>query len=855
MQSRNSLLLLLVVALTGLAGFAYWMKPYSLGLDIQGGVRLTYQMDMSTLSKDTKETPATLQSSLKKILEARVGSSLGVVEGNVNAKGDDQLVIELPGFADIEKARETLNTTAKVQVYHAKSVTTRLREGRYSAGRQAGSATNPYYTFGYVGMPGKELSPDDPDTKAQYQKMIDSWTLVLEGQDVADAHPYVNGTNTIPSFRFSPVGAQKMEKFTRAYINQGENIAFVLDGRVLSIAPIQDGQILSEDAQITGKFDAQYVNKLTELIRSGSLPVKLNELSSEQVDPTIGKEALKQMVTAGAIALALTAVYLCIYYAFPGFVATIALALYTLFTLAVLKLTGATFSLAAIAGFILSAAMAVDANILVFERIKEELKAGKKLSSAIELGFRRALSAIFDSNLSTIITSAVLFYFGTGPVRGFATTLIMGVAISFFTAITVTRSLLVGMNSMGWFNNEKYFAVERTWWFEKKFEVPGAKPMDILSKWKLWFGISALAILPGLIAIGANGIKPNVEFQGGFEAQYTLSNDVSAAAIRGNLEKAGYHGANVKFATVGSVKAVYITLPKADQLDMKDSGVKDKLATAAGIQYSKGTVTTVGPTIQKETIEGAIKSVLISALLIVLYLAYRFGTSIGGLKNGLKFGGSAVAALLHDVVFVIGTAAVCGLVFGWEVSALFITAMLTVIGFSVHDTIVIFDRVRENLMKPFAGDSFETVVDKSITQSLARSLNTSLTAIGTLFILILFGTPTPELKFMCTTMMLGIITGTYSSIWNASPILYLWDRAVVKRQGEKASLSAEAQREIKHRQSVQTSRSVEPGQSTPINFGSTPTETPTKGTSQAGNYGQVRRRRSAVEKASHEIDE
>lgn len=855
MQSRNSLLLLVVIALTGLSAFAFWKTNFSLGLDIQGGVRLTYQMDMSTLGKDVKESPSVMQANLKKILEARVGSALGVVEGNVNSKGDDQLVVELPGFADIEKARETLNTTAKVQVYHAKSVTTKLREGRYSTLRQSGSSKNPFYTFSYVGMPGKELSPEDPETKAQYQKMLDSWTLILEGQEVADAHPLVNGASTIPTFRFSAEGARKLENFTRTYINQSENIAFVLDGRVLSIAPIQDGQILSEDAQITGKFDPQYVNKLTELIRSGSLPVKLNELSSEQVDPTIGKEALKQMVTAGAIALGLTAVYLCIYYAFPGVVATIALALYTLFTLTVLKLTGATFSLAAIAGFVLSAAMAVDANILVFERIKEEVKAGKKLTSAIDLGFRRALSAIFDSNLSTIITSAVLFYFGTGAVKGFATTLILGVAISFFTAITVTRSLLVGINSMGWFNDPKFFAVERTWWFEKKYEVPGAKPMDILSKYKLWFGISALAIIPGLIALGANGIKPNVEFQGGYEAQYTLANDVSASAIRGNLERAGYHGANVKFANVGSVKAVYITLPMADKLNMTDSTVKDKLASAAGIQYSRGTVTTIGPTIQRETIEGAIKSVLISSLLIVLYLAYRFGTSVGGLKNGLKFGGSAVAALLHDVVFVIGTAAICGLIFGWEVSALFITAMLTVIGFSVHDTIVIFDRIRENLMKPFVGESFETVVDKSITQSLARSLNTSMTAIGTLIILVLFGTPTPELKFMCTTMALGIITGTYSSIWNASPILYLWDRAVVKSKGEKAGLAAEAQREVKHRQSVQTSRSVEPGQSTPINFGNTTPEAPARPTSQAGNYGQVRRRRSAVEKASHEIDE
>lgn len=847
MKSRNSLFLLLVVALTLLSGFAFVKTKPSYGLDIKGGVRLTYQMDLSTLSKESKQSASVVQSNLKRILEARVGSALGVVEGAVTAKGDDQLVVELPGFADIEKARETLSTTAKVQVYHAKSVTTRLRQGRYTEVGQKDDKAGPYYSFSYVGSPGKDLVPTDD----QYKKMIESWAIILEGEEVVDAKPLIEGSRTIPEFRFGDTGGEKMAAFTKKYMSQGEMIAFVLDGRVLSIAPVQDGQILRNEAQITGAFEPKYVNRLTELIRSGSLPVKLNELSSEQVDATIGNAALTQMVTAGAVALGITALYLCFYYLFPGVVATVALALYTLFTLSVLQLTGATFSLAAIAGFVLSAAMAVDANILVFERIKEEIKAGRKLSTAIELGFRRALNAIFDSNLSTIITSAVLFFFGTGPVKGFATTLIIGVAISFFTAITVTRSLLVGINSLGWFNDVKFFAVNRTWWFEKKFELPGAAPMKVISKTKLYFLISGLVILPGLVGLAAGGIKPNVEFQGGFEAQFTLSGDASTNSIRTNLEKSGFHGANVKLATVDKLKAVYITLPKADKLDLRDSQAADKIAKAAGITYSKGSVTTVGPQIQKETVQGAIYSVLVSAGLIVLYLAFRFGTSVGGMKNGVKFGASAVAALLHDVVFVVGTAALLGLALGWEVSALFITAMLTVIGFSVHDTIVIFDRIRENLMKPFGTDTFEHITDKSITQSFARSLNTSMIAIVTLLIMIVIGTPTPELKFMCTTMMLGIVTGTYSSIFNAAPILFLWDKAVIKMKGEKAGLAAEALRESKHRQATQT-RSAEPVAPAATNFGNAATpDKPVAGS----NYGQVRRRRSVVDKATHEIDE
>ncbi|HCM73614.1 MAG TPA: hypothetical protein DIS87_05700, partial [Armatimonadetes bacterium] len=202
---------------------------------------------------------------------------------------------------------------------------------------------------------------------------------------------------------------------------------------------------------------------------------------------------------------------------------------------------------------------------------------------------------------------------------------------------------------------------------------------------------------------------------------------------------------------------------------------------------------------QRETWEGAIKMVVYSTILIVLYLTIRFGIAVGGLKNGIKFGGSAVFALLHDVVFVVGLSAIVGLALNWEISALFLTSMLTVIGFSVHDTIVVFDRIRENLQKTSGNENLETIVDRSVTQTVARSINTSMMTIVQLGILIAIGTPTPDLKFMCVTMLAGIIIGTYSSIFNASPILYIWDKITMKRKGEGAGLVAEAEREAKLR--------------------------------------------------------
>ena len=841
MQSKSPVFLIIVAVLTALSIWGFMSKDFSYGLDVKGGVRLTYSIEQSSFERLQKQRPGVtkeaIQHDLVGILEGRVGSALGVVEGAISPKGSDQIIVEVPGYTDIKNAQEALSSTAKVIVYHAKNVTTPRSQRLYTIEGVDNSGKVPIYQFKRGANAVKNGEAATEEERAAYKRMIDGWEVVLEGAEVSDARIEAPTPGVYqPSFHFSSEGARKMEAFSSKYRNQQENIAFVLDGNVLSIAHIRDGAVLSDSAVIEGQFDSDYLKTLTALVKAGALPVDLKEESALKVDPTIGAKAFDQMVIAGLISFAITCLFLIVYYAFPGIIATVGMLLYVLFSLTVLKMMNATFSLASIAGLILSIAMAVDANILVFERLKEEMKAGKPLQKAAELGFKQAFSAIFDSNSTTIMTSAVLWFLGTGPVKGFATTLIIGVLISFLTAFAITRSILLGLLGLGIGTNPKWYAMNRSWFGEKLEDSAESKPIDILGKRNLYFAISFGLVAIGAVFIGLGGIKPNVEFAGGYEAvfQQPAGQPFNPGEIRSALEKDQIKDPNIKSGEGKDGRLVYVTVPLDGGLaNLTDAEAVNKIAAAANLPIENSSYNKIGPTVQQETINNAIKGVVISSLLILFFLAIRFGVALGGFKNGIKFGLSATIALMHDVLFVIGLAAAVGYLLGWEVSALFITAMLTVIGFSVHDTIVIYDRIRENLRKPHRGQTFEHLVNKSITQSFARSINTSFTAILSLIILIAIGTTTPDLKFMCVTMLAGILVGTYSSIFNASPILYMWDKATIKRKGEAHGLMAESAREQAER-----ARAVVAEQAPSV----------------GGQYGQVKRK-SAVDKATRNIDE
>jgi len=844
LRSKSYLFLLLVLGLGILSGLLYSQTKYNLGLDVQGGIRLTYQMQFT--NREERQRSEEIRSQLLRILGDRAQGPLAVAEPNIMAKGLDQIVVELPGATDIGKAREVIGTSAKIQFYHARNVVSNRspnRPYRPLDNDQKDGSPEVGFTRASTGeritfkLPNGELNP-------AYQAVIAGWgPPILEGTDLERAESQSSGGGFQPLMLFSGEGAAKMERWSRA--NPQENIAAVLDNKVLSLAGVVPGTVLSDNAVIQGQFSGSYVKNLVALLNSGALPVELKVLSEEKVDPTIGRQALDMIVLAGAISFGVIAVFMLAYYAFPGFVALIALLLYTLFTLTVLKASGATFSLASIAGFILSLGMAVDANILVFERFKEEMKNGKSLATSLELGFRRALPAIFDSNACTILTSMVLIWLGTGPVKGFATSLVIGVAISFFTAVAVTRSLLIFLVNSGIGANPKWYAVERNWFFRSIEERADTDPLPVVQKSKKWFIISAVSILVVLPFVFMGGLKPNVEFLGGYEASYSIAGKtVNAEQLRATLERNNVKGSNIKFGGEGAQRVAIITAPREGALKgLSEADAFTRLTSAAG--FAPGDLrssSSVGPAIQKETIQNAITGVIISSLLIVAWLALRFGVALGGFSMGLRFGLSAIGALVHDVLFVVGVSAVVGYAFGWEISALFITSMLTVIGFSVHDTIVIFDRIRENLRRPQPGEDIARIVNRSISQSFSRSLNTSGTVILTLIILLVVGTATPDLKLFCATMLAGILSGTYSSIYNASPILYLWDRAVGKKKGETDTLVAKAREEAIKNRVVTTTAVPDP----------VATNTATTGNR---SYGQVRRRASAVSRSQQEIDD
>jgi len=846
-SSRSYLFLLLVIALASISSVLLSRTHTNWGLDVQGGVRIIYQIDPKDLGN---RTPAEVAPNILRVLERRVSKSLGVVEGNVSQKGADQFVVELPGFTDQASAEATLGKAASLKFYHAKTVAT--ERSSYRLYREAGGSddpSNPEVWFTRTTDPTTIIKPHTP----AYDEIIASWgDPILQGDDLDHAAPMDQGASVVPELFFSKAGSDKIESWSRRYVNQGEKIAAVLDGVVLSDPGVKDNTILKESCFIDGTFKTDYVVNFCDILNSGALPVRLLPASTENIDPTIGRSALSQMINAGYIAFAVIAVFMLLYYGFPGFIAIIALTLYVLFTITTLRTMGATFSLAAIAGFILSVGMAVDANILVFERFKEEIKSGKTLQAAIELGFKRALPAIVDSNACTIMTSLVLAMLGTGAVKGFATSLIVGVVISLFTAVTVTRSLLMFFIGSGIAANPKLYALNHNW-FKNVEERANQHPIRVVETAKTWFAISFLTILVFVPFAFMGGFKPNVEFRGGYEVDLLLNRvNKSRDEIQSALIKGGFEGANVKMASIkeqdGTEQRVAIvsvppigTEAASEDTTSKALEVANKIATTAGFTAADvKSPSFVGPTIQKEMINNAILAILISSGLIVVYLAFRFGFAVGTFTMGLRFGFSAIGALVHDILVVIGITAFFGWLQHWEISSLFITSMLTVIGFSVHDTIVIFDRIRENLRKPLPGESFDHLVDRSITQSFARSINTSMTVVVTLFILLMVGSTTPDLKLFCVTMLAGIISGTYSSIYNASPILYLWDRAIGKKKGDEATLVGAARREAANQ------RIVTPSMADAV---------PATGTATANrSYGQVRRRASSQPK-NMEIEE
>ena len=854
---RHFIYLGIIVALTALAGYLFWKNPARRGLDVQGGLRMTLRAEIEKLSPEEQKlwTPERMRLVID-ILSRRI-DSLGVIEPTIYQKGETEIVIELPGFTDEQEARDLLQTTARLEFRYLKDVRTEKNPtGRYDIVLER-EGNDEVIKFRDLRSPeGKIIEPGTPE----YQKILESSPLIVTGDELQRADVVSQTFSPKVLLIFNREGQDKFARASSLYLE--EHIAIILDGKIIS-APVIKSVNLREPV-IEGNFTLKEAARLRDLLNAGALPVSLSLESINRVEAILGAQAWDRIVQAGVIGFVAVAAFMILYYLLPGIISVIALTLYVLFALALFRASGVTFSLPAIAGIILSIGMAIDANILIFERLKEELRLGKTLLAGLDAAFKRAFPAIFDSNLSTIIICLILYYFGTGPVQGFATTLGIGVAISFFTAIFCTRTMLYTLVGLGVHPSEKLFGLRRQIGQEVGEQLGTAKDrFDFVNRRGVYYAISGVAIGIGLVFwLGLGGLKPGIDFAGGSEivlqkrvAQATPKPAETPATPQGNqppaeqtpqgtqnppakqadqtaagdahqtqsqdqtpsttnpsqqqppapvipvselppieanlaqvlslLRQAGFAKVGALFAEGNRQLIVHV----ADAGPDSQQKIVDALKPLGDLQVVS--FASVSPRVRAETVQRAITSVLVALVAILLYIALRF--SIEGGWSGFKFGIAATLALAHDVLIMVGGAAVLGYLLGWEINALFITALLTLVGFSINDTIVVYDRVRENLRHRARGETFAAIVNRSLNQTLARSINTSLTLLLVLIALVIWGAVTQDLRFFYVAMLIGVIAGTYSSIFVASQLMVSWQSAQEKlHQRQEAAAKATA---------------------------------------------------------------
>lgn len=780
MSRYHKLFYFLVIPLVIASILIGFQIPLTRGLDIAGGVRAVLQVDPQKPGDwptDHQERMNKMQS-IRRTIHNRIKGTGGVAEPVVVIQGDNRIVVELPGVRDPDQALEQLKSTAALEFYYLKDVVNSNNPmGKWRM--EAPPGENKSYIF--TGPRGETIDSQKQPEEV-LSKVVDTKRNppVLTGKDLLpNAKANINQRNQIViNIEFNNEGTAIFRKFTRAHV--GDFLAVFFDGKLLT-APSINEAIPSGQAEITGFRSLPQAKSTAEFLNAGALPVPMVVIAKDSVEPTLGMATVHKVVIAGIIGLVLVILFMLLYYRLPGFLASVALGMYALFVIAAFKLLGATMSLAGVAALIISIGMAVDANILIFERLKEELTGGKTLRAAIDTGFARAFTAIFDSNMCTAITCAILMWYGSPSVQSFALTLLIGVAISMFTAITVTRTMLHLLVGAEWAQNPRLFGLGQSW-FAKRSNL------DVVGKRAWYFVLSGTLMTVSIIFLLTNRfgpeksfLKKGIEFKSGTSIQATFKQPVQLLDVRGVVSKYS-RASEVQLAKKdGQNKVAFIkTLPLSEA---KENALRADLNERFGLATVNkdgeprfDSVSKVEPTISKELTTNAFLSVIFASIAIVLYLAVRF--AIGGIGQGFKYGVCAVIALVHDSVFILGLFAVLGAVAGWEIDSLFVTAVLTVIGFSVHDTIVVFDRIRENLRHRLRGENFEQLCNRSILQTFSRSINTTMTVVLTLVALTIFGGPL--LRHFYVALLAGIVIGTYSSIFNAAQLVIVWDKLAAK---------------------------------------------------------------------------
>ena len=687
-------LLLVLIAVAGFFGCSY-MDDIKLGLDLAGGVSITYQ------AKEENPSAEDMSDTIYK-LQQRVESYS--TEAEVYQEGDNRINIDIPGESD---ANEILTE---------------------------------------LGKPGSLAFMDSQGN------------TILTGDQVASAQGGMVDGNTgkeyVVSLTFTEEGTKAFADATTN--NVGKPIYIVYDNEVVS-APVVREAITGGQCTIDGMSDFEEAENLAATIRIGSLSLELEELRSNVVGAKLGQKAITTSLKAGAVGFAIVAVFMIAVYLIPGLAAVLALSLYVGLILILLVSFEVTLTLPGVAGIILSIGMAVDANVIIFTRIKEEIGAGKAVRTAIDNGFQKALSAIVDGNVTTLIAAAVLFWRGSGTVKGFASTLAIGIALSMFTALFVTRFALNALYSLG-IENPKFYGIKKE-----------TAPKPFLKYRKFCFVLSAAAVAAGFVFMGMNRsstgqiLNYSMEFKGGTSTNVTFNEEMSQERIESEvvpLVEEITKDADVQTQRVTGTNEVII---KTRTLNVEERQAFEKaMQENFGVEEGKIAAESISGAVSQEMKRDAMAAVIIATIGMLLYIWLRF-------KN-IRFAGSSVLALVHDVLVVLA----CYAAFKWSVGSTFIACMLTIVGYSINATIVIFDRIRENMKERRRDQSLEEVVNLSITQTFTRSINTSLTTF--IMVLALYIMGVSSIREFALPLMVGIVCGTYSSVCLTGAMWYEMSR-------------------------------------------------------------------------------
>ena len=752
-KSKGILSLILVAALMVLLGVTtiYGLdsegmgaaRNINLGLDLEGGVSITYQVKGETPSQeDMDDTVYKMQRRVEQYS----------TEAQAYQEGDNRISIEIPGVEDANTILEELGQPGSLYFI-----------------KHYDSEGNENYT---LDSEGKYVLTKD------IEELQETDSVVLTGAEVksASAGTYQEQTTGANAYGVDLVlneegTAAFADATEEAYNNGQDTIAIYYDGELISVPKvnvvIENGQAQIEGAGMT----YEEAENLASTIRIGGLNLELEEISSKVVGAQLGEEAVSTSLMAGAIGLAIVCVFMCFVYLLPGFAASLALLIYTGLILVLLNAYDITLTLPGIAGIILGIGMAVDANVIIFARVKEELSAGVSVQGALKVGFHKAMSAILDGNITTLIAAAVLWFRGSGPVKGFAQTLALGIVVSMLTALVITRLIVYAFYAVGIRNPKVYGRVKAP-----------RKPIDFLGKRKVFFIISALLCVSGFVVMGINqargvgAMNYSLDFAGGtattvtFDREYTLE-EVDSQMVPDLEEITG--DKNIQVQTVKGENQVVF---KSQTLNLEQ---REEFASYMQDEYGvteEILTENISGTVSSEMRSDAAVAVIVATICMLLYIWFRF--------KDIRFATSAVLALVHDVLVVLAFYVIARV----SVGNTFIACMLTIVGYSINATIVIFDRIREELKVSGAAADLKELVNRCITQTLTRSIYTSLTTFITVAVLYVMGVS--SIREFALPLMVGIVCGAYSSVCITGALWYIMKMKGVKAKPVKSIVAA-----------------------------------------------------------------